>query len=80
MKTMEDGFLFCFVYPPDEDIKKKKSAKISVEKKKKKSRPAGGLRGKERQVMIGTQQKQVVSSLRPYCFLRIYKQYGRESK
>ena len=33
MKTMEDGFLFCFVYPPDEDIKKKKSAKISVEKK-----------------------------------------------
>lgn len=27
------GRHFCFVYPPDEDIKKKKSAKISVEKR-----------------------------------------------
>lgn len=50
---------FYFVYPPDEDIKGKKgrkSVKISVEKKIK-IYPAGGLRGKERQVMIGTQQK-----------------------
>lgn len=32
MKTMEDGFLFCFVYPPDEDIKKKKVRKYRLKK------------------------------------------------
>lgn len=31
MKTMEDGF-FCFVYPPDEDIKKKKVRKYRLKK------------------------------------------------
>ena len=70
MKTMEDGFLFCFVYPPDEDIKKKKVRKYRL-KKGQKYNPTGGLRGEKRQVMIGTQQKKVVSSLRPYCLLRI---------
>ena len=32
MKTMEDGFLFIVVYPPDEDIKKKKVRKYRLKK------------------------------------------------